>query len=48
MLTLSVVYECAVRNFQRAPFTIRHFPRMFQPSKGQPLKVHVGFDQRIA
>jgi len=22
---LSVVYECAMRNFQRAPFTIRHF-----------------------
>lgn len=37
-LTLSVVYECAMRNFQRAPFTIRHFQRMVQPSKGQPFK----------
>lgn len=38
MLTLSVVYECAMRNFQRAPFTIWHFQRMFQPSKGNPLE----------
>lgn len=41
MLTLSVVYECAMRNFQRAPFTIRRFQRMFQPSKGQPFRVCV-------
>lgn len=43
MLTPSSVYECATRNFQRAPFTIWHFQSMFQPSKGQLFKVLVGF-----
>lgn len=47
MLTLSVVYECAMRNFQRAPFIIWHFQRMFQPSKGQLFRVRVGFYQNL-
>lgn len=34
-LPLNVGNECASRTFQRAPFTIRRFPRMFWPAKGQ-------------
>lgn len=32
---LSVLSECAMRNSQRVPLTIRNFQRMFRPSKGQ-------------
>lgn len=32
---LWVLSECAMRNSQRVPLTIRNFQRMFQPSKGQ-------------
>lgn len=32
MLTLSVVSECAMRNFQRAPLTIWNFQRMNVPA----------------
>lgn len=48
MLTLSVVYECAMRNFQRAPFTIWHFSKTVPAlRRAHPLQVQVGFYQSI-
>lgn len=44
---LWVLSECAMRNFQRAPLTIRNFRRMFQPSKGQLFRVRAGFYQNL-
>ena len=44
---LWVLSECAMRNFQRAPLTIRNSRRMFQPSKGQLFRVCVGFYQNL-
>lgn len=36
-----------MRNFQRAPFTIRRFQRRFQPSKWPFFTARIGFYQNL-